>query len=836
MIGRIVGTYRVLRVAGAGAMGQVYHAEDIHLGRPVALKLIAAAAVDPQSRARFLREARALAALNHQNIATLYEAGDAEGVPFLAMEWVEGPTLEQTLCDGPLPVSRLLQVAIDVASALEHAHSRGILHRDIKPSNIAVGADGRAKMLDFGLARALEAGDETHLALTDAGVVVGTLHYLAPDAIAGDAPNPKTDIYSLGVVMYEMACGDRPFAGNSGPTLMAAILQGRRRSLGDRSTGLPAPLIDIIERAMATDPGARYARAGELSAALTSLDLGSGQIASARQPSDGVMVMDFRNLSADPAMDWLGTGLAETIAAELKRAGLVRVISRERLHEILRRDRLADEPAGVRELGRVLGARWAVTGSYQRAGDHVRLTPRLIDASTLEVTATAKIDGSWADVFALQDRVVAELIAALEESVGRLPENAGATADTRHLEAYEHYSEGRRLFYLWTKQSMESAIQHLERAVRLDPKYTPAHSTLGAVHAFRFIHRTDPEDLSRAIMHLERARELDPELGEPYHWLCYAYGRQGHTEKALRAGREAVVRQPDLVQSHYYLGGAHLFCAPLDPDRHYQEAAEELLRAVDIEPGWEPAWMFLATIAMAVGEYSRAEQFIWRSREIEYSTSGYGRFIGADMLLGALQKRRGELTKAREAYGVAVKSMEARDHMYREAFLAMTACGLGEIELRTGAAEAALAQFRRAWRLVQEFPRMLGSERVTARTQAGFSAAYARLGDFAQAETHLLTARETLTTVEKKHHTTFWEAATPQLVHAVAVAETVVGHYDAALITLDHAVAVGWRDPHWLAADPALAPLRAMQEFRSILSTLAAKPAVRFEAAVIAAR
>jgi len=837
MIGRTVSHYRILEKLGAGGMGAVYLAQDTRLARRVALKVLPAEfARDSNRRARFEREAKALAVLNHRGIAVLYEIGDADGVPYLAMEYVDGKNLKEQLAAGPVTQECLVGYATKIADALEHAHHRGILHRDIKPANIVLTPDGEPKLLDFGLAKLLKSEEVTESGLTAPGNWMGTLQYCAPEVLCGHAFDRRSDLYSLGIVLYEMACGRSPFEGLDGGALVSAILSGESPPAAERNPLISPALDQLIARVMAVHPDKRLQSAAELSMALRELARGVAPEADVVKSPSVLAVLDFQNISHDPAMDWLGTGLAETLTADLKKLKLVSVMSRERIQEAAQRYGVPTTGrASLIRLGRELGARWLVTGSYQRAGERLRIVPHVVEVATGEVVVTAKLDGNWEEIFTLQDRVVADVMAALEVKLDSRSIERIAPPETLHLEAYEQYAQGRQQFHMLGKESLERARHHLERAVALDPHYALAYAALGATHAMRYIRLTDPADLDRAARYSERALELDPELGEPYPWLSYAYVRQGKIEQAIRTGHRGVERQPDLYLSHYFLGGAYLISSEHDPAA-YQHAVRHFLDTTLVDPRWGAAWLCLGEIALMCGEYDRAEQFLLECLEVERRGPGFGYFVGSEMILGVTSLRRGEWEKAHEICTAAITSLESCDHVYREAFMALTACGLGDLLLREGPVEAALAEFRRASRMVKEFPRMLGYQRVFTRTLAGMGAAHAALGECNRARELLEEAVKQATQVAGSPQTWLWEGTLGQLYYAIAAGYMRLGDQNVALDYLCKAVESGWSDLHWISSDPEMAPLRPQAGFQALLGDLRRAPAIQFasETAAIA--
>jgi len=828
MVGQTISHYRVLERLGAGGMGVVYLAEDVRLVRKVALKVLPPEfAIDEARGERFMREARAVASLSHPGIAVLYEIGEFENTQFLAMEYVPGVTLQTVLAVGPLSRAKLADYITQIADALGHAHSHGILHRDIKPANLMVTPEGRVKLLDFGLAKLAESDDRTASFMTAPGSWVGTLHYAPPEVLRGRPADRRSDIYSLGVVLYQMACGHVPFEGIDGRALISAILTGQARPPRAVNPLIDAPLENCILKAMAVQPDQRPQSAAALAKAVCEIR-GASQ-GEATQPMPVLAVLDFQNTSDDSSANWLGTGIAETLTSDLKRLKLVRVVSRERLQEAARRHNAhTTGHDALVALGIELGTRWLVLGSYQRAGGRLRILPRLFEVASGEETAVAKADGTWEEVFELQDRVVSSVMAALEVKVDSSAMGRIAAPETLHLEAYEQYSQGRQQLHIVGKDSLESARQHLERAIALDPDYALAYAALGATYAMRFIHRTDPADLDSAARYCERSLELDPELGEPYPWLSYAYMRQGKIEEAIRTGHRGVERQPDLVLAHYFLSASYMVLTERDDPRGYPSAVKHLLNATFADARWVASWLCLGHLALACGEYANAERFLRTGYEGELRGKGFGYFIGCGVLLGTVADRMGDSEKAHQQYSIARNSIESCDHVYREAFLALTACGLGEIAFREGPVEEALNEFRRAYRLIKEYPRMLGRQRVLCRTLAGMSAAHAAAGEESRAQQFIDEAQPLLEEVSRSPQTWIWGASLGELHYAMATALLRLGDQNRALDFLSKAVQAGWRDPHWFARDPAMEGLQGLPVFKKLLGDLNRLPQVEF--------
>lgn len=303
--------------------------------------------------------------------------------------------------------------------------------------------------------------------------------------------------------------------------------------------------------------------------------------------------------------------------------------------------------------------------------------------------------------------------------------------------------------------------------------------------------------------------------------------RQGKLEQAIRTGHQGVQRQPDLVFSHYFLGAAYLVAGEHDPAA-CSSAAKHLLNATSTDARWGAAWLCLGQLALMCGEYEHADRFLRNGLAIEKHGPGFGYFIGFDLLLGMVADHRGDNEKARELYATSSASLGASDHVYREAFLALTACGLGDVLLREGRGETALAEFRRAYRLVKEYPRMLGRQRVLARTLAGMSAAHAATGDNPRARQQLDETTLLLDEIARTPQSWIWGASLGQLYYGVAAAFARVGEPERALDYLSRAVQADWRDVHWLSSDPGFSALHSLPAFQNVCDRLKALPAVDF--------
>lgn len=708
--------YRIGKRLGAGGMGEVLLAHDLALGRDVAVKvLFFSPAAD--ARARLVREGEASARLQHPGIATFYEAGEASGVVYLAMELVAGETLRERLRRGALPLAEALVLAGCLLEALVHAHAAGVLHRDIKPENIMVTGDGLAKLLDFGIARLvgkeeIDAGAPTAVASTGASGVVGTLGYMSPEQLKGQVLDERSDLFSLGAVLYEALSGGPAFPGDSAAERIATILHGEPRLTGGPE--FPPDVRAVLARALAKDRARRYPSAAAMLADLRALS--SGEL-EATLP-DTLAVIDFENLSRDPEDDWIGSGVAESLSCDLLRLAGVSVVARERLLELRER---AESGTEELEVGRLLGCRWIVSGGYQRVGSWLRVTSRLTEVATGETVASEKLDGRLDDIFRLQD----QLSAAIAQKLGGGGEPL-APRPSPKLDAYERHARGRRYFLQLEKGSFDQARQFYEQAIGADPSYAPALAGLAAVHAMRFTFTTDPQELEAAAGYARRAIVADPVLAEPRIWLGYALLRQGRFDEGLEQERKAMELDPSAVFAPYF--GA--CCAAL-PGRH-AEGLALFQRALAIEPrhGW--AWLGLGWAHLELGSGPEARWCLEKAVEIERLVSPHPT-AGVSGYLGECRRRLNDLDGARRSCLAGLEAVERSDSMYRDTFRGVCLCALGRTAISQGDEAAAHAAFLQAVTQLRGRPRGLGGGYLLVQALSGLARAEARTGPFEEA-------------------------------------------------------------------------------------------------------
>ena len=706
MIGTTISHYRVERRLGAGGMGEVYLARDLALGRPAALKLLPPD-LDASLKPRLMREAEASARLQHPAIATFYEAGDCAGVAFIAMEYVAGRTLRDRLCEGPLAAPEAVSMASALLEALSHAHAAGILHRDIKPENVMLPAGGGAKLLDFGIAKVFgsAAGPEeaTEAALTGAGEVLGTIGYMSPEQLKGAPLDTRSDLFSVGSVLYEALAGARAFPGTTAGERIAAILTKDPAPL--QAPGVTAELRAVLSRALAREPSQRYPSAAAFLADLRRAT--AGEFVAALP--DTLAVMDFQNLSRNPEDDWIGSGVAESLGAELSRVPGLSVIAREKALKVLRS--LPGEPDAL-DLGHALGCRWVLSGSYQRMGPALRITSRLSEVATGSVVSSEKLDGKIEEIFSMQDRLASSAASVLDRT---LPEKTPFAAP-RRLDVFESYSRGRELFHRLSKGTFEQAQELFEQAIAADPAHAGALAGLSGLHAMRFTFTTDPAELEAAAGFARRSIASDPKLGEPHIWLGYALWRQGLIEEAFREEEAAMRLAPSNAFGPYFAGCCRLSCGrPDEATRLYQ-------RAIEIEPNHGWCWIGLGFSHLDSGRLAEARWSLERTVAVE-KAAAQSPTAGSAGYLGECLRRMGDLKGAREKCLEGLDAVEKSDHMYRDSFRAMCLCVLGRVALEEKDVEAAKASYAQAVAHLKGRPRALGGGHLLVQALAGLSRA-----------------------------------------------------------------------------------------------------------------
>ena len=749
-------------------MGEVFRAEDTRLGRNVALKFLPASyQYDPDRRERFFKEARTASALRSPYIAAIYDIGEFEGSNFIVMELVEGELLSRTLERGPLPIFDAIGIAMQVADALDEAHSLGIVHRDIKSSNLIITDRGLVKVLDFGLAKSSgnlrppgrdsDSDPTTKLGQeTVVGLVLGTVAYMSPEQALGQAVDHRSDIFSLGVVTYEMLTGQLPFNGDSSTEAIDRIVHAEPTAIARFNYNVPSELERIVRKALEKNPNYRYQSAREMYIDLRNLqrDLDvNNRTANVAQPitehqstvlltekqssqsselmpklENAVAVMTFANITGEPKDEWIGSGIAETVTSDLKKVRGLSVIGRERTFEVLKdlgTGQLADFDESVAiDIGRRLAASWILGGGYQRIGEMIRITARVIDVNTGEVVRTVKIDGNINEIFTLQDKIVYELSQGLNLELATSEITDIEVAETQSVEAYESFSRGMINLRNGSRDSLDRAIHYFEKAAELDPNYAGAWAALSAAYDLKGGFLSIPELSHKAVEFAQKAVKLNPSLSHAHQFLGGAYNTLGRYDEAIQAISEAVRLEPNNAGAHGSLARAYWIGKGM-----VEEAIIELEHAVAINPEAGYSYLQLVFLHTLVRNYTRAEAAAKHAIELQekYISGKEGlQVVGAHTRLGYCYYRQGRYDEAIQEYERELEFLKESDHALKDRSLTELEQKLGAAYLRKGDKDAAEQHFKSA---IKRFEQRLGKGSDDPFTKYYISCLYALKGD-----------------------------------------------------------------------------------------------------------
>jgi serine/threonine protein kinase/tetratricopeptide (TPR) repeat protein len=825
--------YKILEKLGEGGMGVVYKAEDLALLRTVAIKTISKQGQRSQeAETRFLREARAASSINHPNIVTVYEIGETDHHAYIVMEYVEGQSLRHLISGRLLSGAAVLDISLQICDALAEAHRQGVIHRDIKPENILRTERGRVKLVDFGLAKAIQrsmpedSGRTVAENLTDSGVVMGTLSYMSPEQLRGQPLDHRTDMFSFGIVLSEMITGKLPFRGANPFEVAASILKEEPRKIEDVPEGLPGEVTRLVERLLEKDRVKRYPSFEAVKQTLESLQLNPGEPTIGLGRSRGIgptsqdshfrqkspptiLVLPLETVDSQEGGSFIGVGLAHAITTDLAKIGGLSVLSKA-----AGAGRPDVAGRGAREVARELGATILLEGEIQRAGQMIGVMARLTDAETGRVIWGEQFRGDAADLFSIQDAVCDGVAAALMLSVSGEARYQMARPTTIDIDAFEFYSKGRAfLERREVKENIDFAIQMFEEALKLDRNFALAQAGVGeaywhkyeatlegqwvdrAIAASDSALKLDPYQaqvhislgiihhgtgkMKRAIEEFERAIELQPMSDGAHRWLGRCYTQEGEMELAIEYFEKAIHLRPGYWENYSRLGFCYYTFG------RYVEAAEQFRRMITIQPDNYLGYDNLGAMYICLGKYEDAVAMQRRAIEIYPNHRSYSNLGTAYFFLGRYEE-------SIAAYNTAI-SLNPRDDLYYG--------NLGDAYSRVGREQDAQEQFQLASDLLKEH---LGINQDDAQLLGRLAICQAKLQLHAEARASIERA-----IVLQPRNTT--------LMYQEAVVYALIGDIDRAIKHLGQALVHGYSRSE-AERDPDLEALRERTEYKALFA------------------
>jgi len=673
MIGQTISHYKILEKLGGGGMGIVYKARDLKLDRDVALKCLPPElTLDLEAKERFIHEARAASALQHNNICTVHDIDEtADRQLFIVMDCYEGETLKSRIAKARMRIEDAAEVAIQVAQGLQKAHEKGIVHRDIKPANIMITDDGIAKILDFGLAKLAH-----QTKLTKGGATLGTFAYMSPEQTRGDQVDHRTDIWSLGVVLYEMLTGQLPFKGDYENAVVYSILNLHQAPIAGLCTGVPTELERIVEKALAKNPAERYQHADDLMADLRTVKrkLETGETASAlvgheevkqrpwylyaglavivvaailavvlfitptQAPLDSIAVLPFQNLSADPEQEYFSDGVTEALITELSRIQALRVISRTSVMPYKKTDK------SLPQIAKELNVSAVIEGSVQRVQDDVRITAQLVAAAPERHLWANTFTKSYRNILVLQSEVAQAI--AKEIRVTVTPEEQQRLASARPVrpEAYEAYLKGRFFVDKFTESDIRRGISFFEQAIAADSSYALAYAGLAEGYDYLWsLGVMSSKDAFPKIKTLAmKALSIDGTLSEAYAIIGDVETAEWNWQGAEESYKKAVALNQNNATAHLYYSGYLCYV------RRFDEALSECKKALAVDP------LSLLTRFMLAYSYFFKHEYDSAMTQVNEILSIDSNAIGGYRALGTFSMWKGNSKEAIAHFGKAV--------------------------------------------------------------------------------------------------------------------------------------------------------------------------------------
>ena len=632
-VNKRIGRYEIRSQLGVGGMGEVYLAHDTKLDRNVALKLLPAGVVEPEAGAnidrvrRFVQEAKAASALNHPNILTIYEIDEIDSEHFIATEFVDGETLRDRLRSGPMQPGEAIDIAIQIASALCATHSVGIIHRDIKPDNVMLRRDGIVKVLDFGLAKLTRERQTSqtdslaptqNLVNTAVGMVMGTAHYMSPEQARGLDVDARTDVWSLGCVLYELIAGRPPFPGPTTIDVMSGILQREPESLVQHLPEGPRELDRIVSRAMRKDQEERYQTAKDLLIDLKDLKRAldsaihrtfvsrfSGEAFADSVPDKSIAVLYFENMNSESESDYFCAGMTEDIITDLSKIKELKVVSRTDVLPFRKKE------VNMRQVGEALRVNYILEGSVRKAGNRIRITAQLISVREGYHLWAERFDRQIEDIFDLQNEVSQKIVDALKVSLSESERQALAQKPTDDLRAYDFYMRGRELLYLKGRRNTENAIQMFESAAAIDPGFASSYAGLAEAYSAMYEwYDGNSLWLSKAIEMNQKAVALEPSSLDAKFGIAMVYFHHRRFTESKRSLTAILNENSEFYPAYLRLGMIAEMSGELESALKYYR------RAAELKPYDEDPWRFLVGVQRKLANIEAAERAALKVIEI----------------------------------------------------------------------------------------------------------------------------------------------------------------------------------------------------------------------------
>lgn len=600
MIGQTISHYKILEKLGEGGMGVVYKAEDTNLKRNVAIKFLPRQiASQKEEKERFKVEAQAAASLNHPNIATIHSIEEINGETFIVMEYIDGVELKDKIAAGPIKLNEAMDIVRKIADGLGAAHSKGIIHRDIKSSNIMITSDGKTKIMDFGLAKVKGSGLTTKI-----GTTMGTVAYMSPEQASAEKVDQRTDIWSVGVILYELLTGELPFKADYDAAWAYVILNKDPLKPSELDRKIPASVDSVVLRMLEKDREKRYGDTQEL---IRDLEKIQAEVINTEQETKvkAIAVLPFNNISAEMESDYFSDGLTEELIMNLSRLKDMRVVSRTTSMQYKGTNK------GIKDIGRDLGVRYIIEGSVRKFQDNLRITAQLIDVEKDAQLWAETYKGNLADVFDIQEKVSKQIVDALTLKLTPMEKVVLEKRATLNSEAFDCYLRARDFLNKRTKNSINFAIQQFQKAIEFDPRYAGAYAGLGEAYATLYQYfESRVQWLDKAIESSLKAITYDYNLSDAYSSLALAYFYKKSNDEAFEAGKRAIELDPLNFNGYWILGRIY---HSTDRDK---EAIDLLKKVIELNPEFFSAYKDLKIVYDRTGQKEKSNEILSESLDV----------------------------------------------------------------------------------------------------------------------------------------------------------------------------------------------------------------------------